>query len=228
WPPISRPIKYYLDSDGGANTRNGNGRLTTTEPANNGLDRYTYDPRDPTPSRGGQVCCFAAAEGGSFDQSDVELRPDVLVYTTSRLTEPLEVTGPVNVTLYLSSDVKDTDLMVKLIDVGPDGLGFNLDEGVMRVRWREGYERPVFMRPNSVYKVVFPPLVTSNRFEVGHRIRISIASSSFPQCELNLNPGGSNFDEQDGVVAHNAIHHALTYPSQIVLPVVGAGSSDRP
>jgi hypothetical protein len=109
---------------------------------------------------------------------------------------------------------------VKLVDVYPDGRAYNLDQGVQRVRWREGYEHPVFMEPSKVYKVDVPPLVTSNSFAVGHRIRIEIASSSFPHFERNLNTGGNNYDEKDPVIAHNVIHHAPAYLSTIVLPIV--------
>ncbi len=111
WPPREAARQtYFLTSDGGANTAAGNGRLSLTRPKTAGLDRYTYDPLRPTPSLGGQVCCFNAAVPGSFDQSPVEARPDVLVYTSPPLAAPVNVTGPVTVTLYLSSDVKDTDL----------------------------------------------------------------------------------------------------------------------
>jgi putative CocE/NonD family hydrolase len=221
WPPReAQPVTYYLDSDGGANTLTGNGRLTTTRPKRAARDSYAYDPLHPTPSVGGQVCCFAAAVPGSFDQSAVESRPDVLVYTSEALTAPVEVTGSVGVSLYLSSDVKDTDLMVSLVDVYPDGKAFNLDEQALRVRWREGYDRPVFMEPNHVYKVDLPPLVTSNAFLTGHRIRVAITSSSFPGYERNLNTGGRNYDEKDPVTAHNVIHHGPSSLSVIVLPVV--------
>jgi uncharacterized protein len=223
WPPSdAKPVAYYLDSDGGANTRNGNGRLTPTRPGRAGEDKYTYDPSHPTPSVGGQVCCFSAAKGGSFDQSEVETRPDVLVYTSAPLQAAVDVTGSIPVTLYLSSDVKDTDLMVTLVDVYPDGRAFNLDMQALRVRWRDGYDTPVFMTPGQVYKVELPPLVTSNEFLVGHRIRIAIASSSFPQLQRNLNTGGDNYDERDPVIAHNEIHHGSAYLSSIVLPVVAS------
>jgi putative CocE/NonD family hydrolase len=228
WPPReAQPTTYYLDSDGGANTRTGNGRLVTGRPAKAAQDAYAYDPLKPTPSVGGQVCCFAAAKSGSYDQSEVEMRPDVLVYTSDVLAAPVEVTGPVQVSLYLSSDVKDTDLMVKLVDVGPDGKAFNLDEQALRVRWREGWDRPVFMEPNKVYKVDLPPLVTSNAFLPGHRIRVAIASSSFPVFERNLNTGGRNYDEKDPVTAHNVIHHGPQYPSSITLPVIRTGAPAR-
>ena len=219
-PPEARPVRYYLDSDGGANTRSGNGRLTIGRPAKSGEDKFAYDPLHPTPSAGGQVCCFAAAPGGSFDQSEVESRPDVLVYTLDVLKSPVEVTGSIPVSVYLSSDVKDTDLMVTLVDVYPDGRAFNLDGQALRVRWREGYDHPAFMEPNHVYKVDLPPLVTSNAFLTGHRIRLAIASSGFPQLQRNLNTGGNNYDEKDAVTAHNVIHHGPAYLSSIVLPVV--------
>ncbi len=224
WPPVSHSVTYYLDSDGAASTRVGNGRLTLQTVHRDRSDYYTYDPLNPTPTVGGQVCCLPAAEGGAFDQSAVEMRPDVLVYTSAPLRAPLEVTGPIEVSLYLSSDVKDTDLMVKLVDVEPDGHAFNLDEEALRVRWRQGFDHPVMMEAGHIYPVEMPPLVTSNSFGVGHRIRIAISSSSFPQFERNLNTGGNNFDEMRPVVAHNAIHHSPAYPSRIILPVAGATS----
>jgi len=221
WPPAgARQVTYYLDSDGGANTASGNGRLQLKRPRKDAEDRYTYDPLDPTPSLGGQVCCFNAAVAGSFDQAPMQARRDVLVYSTEPLREAVDVTGPVTVTLYLSSDVKDTDLMVKLVDVYPDGKAYNLDEQALRVRWRDGWDAPVLMEPGNVYKVTLPPLVTSNTFQAGHRIRISVASSSFPVYERNLNTGGANYNEKDPIVAHNVIHHGPRYPSAIGLTVL--------
>jgi putative CocE/NonD family hydrolase len=221
WPPRdAQPLTYYLDSDGKANTRDGNGRLSTTRPSRSSSDSYAYDPLHPTPSVGGQLCCVPGVKPGAIDQATVETRPDVLVYTTPPLTRTVEVTGPVKVTLYLSSDVKDTDLLVKLVDVYPDGRAYNLDEGVQRVRWRQGYLQPVFMQRDNVYKVEIPSLETSNAFLAGHRIRLEVASSSFPHFERNLNTGGNNYDESAPVTAHNVIHHAPMYPSSIVLSVV--------
>ena len=115
------------------------------------------------------------------------------------------------------------------MDVGPDGKAFNLDEGILRVRWREGWDKPVFMESGKVYKVDIPPLVTSNSFAAGHRIRVEVSSSSFPHFDRNLNTGGNNYDEKDGIVARNAIHHAPAYLSRIVLPIVRSeGGSPRP
>jgi putative CocE/NonD family hydrolase len=223
WPPAgAERVTYYLASDGGANTAAGNGRLVLSRPRKEARDSYTYDPMNPAPSLGGQVCCFNAAVPGSFDQSKMQARPDVLVYSTEPLRAPVNVTGPIEVTLYLSSDVKDTDLMVKLVDVYPDGKAYNLDEQALRVRWREGWDAPVMMEGGKVYQVTIPPLVTSNTFQAGHRIRISIASSSFPVYERNLNTGGPNYNEKDPVVAHNVIHHGPAHPSAIILTVVSS------
>jgi putative CocE/NonD family hydrolase len=222
WPPKqATATTYYLDSDGRANSAQGDGRLTTTRPAKAGADQLAYDPLRPVPSLGGSVCCFSAAfQGGSFDQSTIEMRNDVLVYSTPPLTKPVEITGPVSVTLYLSSDRKDTDLTLKLLDVDPDGKAYNLDESIQRVRWRDGWEQPVFMEPGKVYKVSVGPLVTSNAFAVGHRIRVEVSSSNFPRFDRNLNTGGANADEATGLVAHNVIHHGAEHPSMIVLPIL--------
>ncbi|MFN8573888.1 MAG: CocE/NonD family hydrolase [Gemmatimonadaceae bacterium] len=228
WPPTNVDlVPYYLDSDGSANSAQGNGRLTTIKPATRGSDTFVYDPLHPVPSLGGQICCFSILPGGSFDQAGLEMRRDILVYTTPPLPQRLDVSGRIEVSLYLSSDVKDTDLTVKLVDVGPDGKAFNLDEGILRVRWRDGWERPVFMEPGQVYRVDIPPLVTSNAFLPGHRIRLEVSSSSFPHFDRNLNTGGNNYDESVPVTAHNVIHHAPAYLSRIVLPVVrnAAGAS---
>jgi putative CocE/NonD family hydrolase len=227
WPPAAAAeVAYYLGSGSeggsgrGANSLLGDGTLTDARPSRSGSDSFTYDPQRPVPSRGGSFCCGPAFQGGSFDQSAIEMRDDVLVYSTPALKEAVEITGPVKVSLYLSSDARDTDLTVKLVDVHPDGKAYNLDDGIQRVRWREGWERPVFMRAGEVYRVEVGPLVTSNRFLAGHRIRIEVSSSSFPRYERNLNTGGNNFDEDEGVVARNVIHHGPKYPSRVVLPVL--------
>ena len=122
--------------------------------------------------------------------------------------------------LYVSSDAKDTDFTVKLIDVYPNGAAYNLDETIQRARYRDGYDREVFMENGEVYKLKLSPMSTSNYFAKGHRIQIEVSSSNFPRFARNLNTGGNNFDESTPVVARNTIHHSGQYPSQIVLPVV--------
>lgn len=222
WPPKEvRYVSYFLDSAGSANSVHGDGRLTLDVPEESVTDVFLYDPLRPVPSLGGSICCFSEEfVGGSFDQGDIEIRNDVLIYQTEPLKEAIEITGPVSVSLYLSSNVRDTDLTVKLVDVYPDGKAYNLDETIQRVRWREGWERAVFMEPDEVYKVDVGPLVTSNAFLPGHRIRIEVSSSNFPRFERNLNTGGNNYDEKDPITARNTIHHSPEHPSVIILPVV--------
>jgi putative CocE/NonD family hydrolase len=223
WPPQgAQPMSLFLSSEGRANSLFGDGALTAGAPNADSPDRFSYDPTNPVPSYGGNVCCSGnAVTGGAFDQRQMEARADILVYSSELLKEGIEVSGPIDVTLFVSSDVKDTDFTVKLLDVYPDGTAYNLDETIQRVRYREGYEKPaVWMEPGKTYRVAFQPMTTSNYFEAGHRIRIEVSSSNFPRFDRNMNTGGNNYDETKGVVAHNVIHHSPQYPSQVTLTVV--------
>ncbi len=223
WPPKQSKLQtYYLHSGGAANSLYGDGVLSLKKPGSEETpDTFIYDPMNPVPSYGGNVCCTGnAVKGGAFDQQGMETRNDILVYTSEALNKGVEMTGFIESTLYLSSDVKDTDLTIKLIDVHPDGSAYNLDETIQRVRYREGYETEVFMEENKVYKVDLTPMATSNYFKKGHRIRIEVSSSNFPRFARNLNTGGNNYDEKEGVVATNTIHHSATHPSHIKLPLI--------
>ena len=222
WPPkeaVATP--FYLNSNGKANSRNGNGALTLSVPKTDIPDQFSYDPANPVNSFGGNVCCIGnAIQGGSLDQQTMELREDILVYSTPPLTEDVEITGFIESVLFVSSDAKDTDFTLKLIDVYPDGKAYNLDETIQRVRYREGYDKEVFMEKDKVYEVKLSALSTSNFFPKGHQIRIEISSSNFPRFDRNLNTGGNNFDEKVGVVAKNKVHHSTKYPSRIILPMI--------
>lgn len=223
WPPRgAQPLTFFLTSGGKANTLNGDGALAAKPPAGDKPDEFTYDPMHPVMSHGGNVCCQGnAVTAGAFDQRTMEERPDVLVYTSEPFREALEVSGPITPTLYVSSDAKDTDFSVKVIDVLPDGRAYNLDESIQRMRYRDGYDKPLaWMAPGKVYKVTLQPLNTSNYFDVGHRLRIEVSSSNFPRFDRNLNTGGNNYDEATGVVAHNVVHHSKQYPSQVLITVV--------
>jgi putative CocE/NonD family hydrolase len=222
-PPEAEMVTYWLHSDGTADTSLESGRLTRERPGDEEpVDVIRYDPMDPVVSHGGNVCCIGGAiDAGSLDQREVERdRNDILVYTTESFPDGVDVTGPVEVTLFVSSDARDTDFTVKLLDVFPDGRAYNLDESIQRARYREGYGREVFMEPGVVYEVKVGPLTTSNYFAPGHRIRIEVSSSNFPRFTRNLNTGGRNFDETEGVVALNQLHHTRDYPSQLRLSVV--------
>jgi putative CocE/NonD family hydrolase len=212
---------FFLASAGKANTRNGDGALSLTPPTKDNPDAFTYDPMNPVGSYGGNVCCTGnAVQGGSFDQSQMELRNDILVYTSEALSEGVEITGFIESTLFVSSTGLDTDVTIKLIDVYPDGKAYNLDETIQRLRYRDGYDKEVFMEKNKVYKVDLTPMVTSNYFPAGHKIRIEVSSSNFPRFDRNLNTGGNNYDESKGIVVENKIHHSKQYPSVIKLPFI--------
>ncbi len=223
WPPANaRMTTFYLNSGGKANSLYGDGKLSNTAPGKvDNPDGFAYDPHNPVPSYGGNVCCTGnAVQGGAFDQQRMEARHDILVYTSEPLTEGVEISGFIEATLYVSSDAKDTDFTIKLIDVYPDGTAYNLDETIQRMRYREGYDKEVWMEKGKVYPVEMTPMSTSNYFEKGHRIRIEISSSNFPRFDRNMNTGGNNYDEAKGVVANNKVHHSAQYPSQIRLPIV--------
>ena len=220
WPPKGvKNQTFYLNSGGKANSLYGDGSLVNKAPIKDNADAYVYDPMNPVPSHGGNVCCTGnAVKGGAYDQQTVEARQDILVYTTEPLKEGVEMSGYINATIYVSSDVKDTDFSIKIIDVYPDGRAYNLDETIQRARYREGYDKEVMMEEDKVYELEFSPMATSNFFKKGHQVRIEISSSNFPRFARNLNTGGDNFDEDKGEVANNKIHHSKDYPSHIVLP----------
>jgi putative CocE/NonD family hydrolase len=219
--PNTEIKNFYLASGGKANTRNGDGVLSLTVPSKDVPDAFTYDPMNPVNSYGGNVCCTGnAVQGGSFDQAQMELRNDILVYSSEPLAEGVEISGFIESTLFVSSTGLDTDVTIKLIDVYPDGKAYNLDETIQRLRYREGYDKEVFMEKGKVYKVDLTPMVTSNYFAAGHKIRIEVSSSNFPRFDRNLNTGGNNYDETKGIVVENKIHHSKLYPSVIKLPFI--------
>ena len=168
------------------------------------------------------MCCTWRTKlaAGSFDQSDTEMRQDVLVYSSHVLEEGLEVTGPIEAVLYVSSSAKDTDFTAKLVDVYPDGKAYNVQEGIFRARYREGFDKKAWMNPGEVYEIVIDLQATGNYFGPGHRIRLEVSSSNFPRFDRNLNTGGNNYDEREWEVAANTVHHSAKHASHIVLPVI--------
>jgi len=223
WPPAgAKPVTYYLAGGGSANSLYGDGALATAPEKTDSADRFVYDPTRPVPTPGGSSPVDGADHrGGAYDQRGIEARQDVLVYSTGPLSEGIEVSGPIDVTLYVSSDAKDTDFTVKIVDVQPDGRAWNIDDNIQRVRYRDGYDKPpVWMEKDKVYKVTFQPMQTSAYFASGHRLRIEVSSSNFPLYDRNLNTGGNNYDETTSIMAHNAVHHSVQYPSRVTLSVV--------
>jgi putative CocE/NonD family hydrolase len=214
WPvPDTKFTKYFLGGAGRANSRFGDGTLSL-QPGSAGQDSYFHDPGFPFPSRG------MNAGGGTYDQREVEMRNDVLVYTSPVLEHGVDVTGPLEVVLYVSSSAVDTDFTAKLIDVYPDGTAFEIRSGIARARYRQGYDRDVWMEPGKVYELRVKLQDTSNYFGPGHRIRVDIASASFTRFARNLNTGGNGYDETSWIVARNVVHHGVDHPSHILLPVI--------
>ena len=187
----------------------------THAPAGTGTpDRFTYDPMDPVPTLGGyRVGSDPEGRGGSFDQRKIEERKTSWSTRASRSTKAPRLpdrsrrrsTSPRTSRTRTSPSRSLTSI--------PDGRAFNLDESIQRMRYRDGYDKPlVWMEKDKVYKVTLQPLVTSNYFLPGHRLRVEVSSSSFPRFERNLNTGGRNYDEVKGVVAHSAVHHSAEHP----------------
>jgi uncharacterized protein len=222
--PLARAVatRYYFRSQGHANGRYGDGVLSTEQSASEPLDHFVYDPRTPVPSVGGPNW-GGALEGlrsGVVDQSEVEMRQDVLIYTSAPLEKGIEVTGPIEVVLNVSSDVPDTDFTAKLVDVYPEDAAFNIQEGIQRMRYRRGLDKKIWMQPGETYEVHINLNATSNYFGSGHRIRVELSSSNFPRFDRNLNTGGDNFSESSWRIAHNVVHHSGATASYILLPVI--------
>lgn len=223
WPVSGMtPTNFYLNSAGHANSSSGDGRLATAKPSRAGRDTFIYDPANPVPARGGSICCTGNPKDqpGSYDQSDIERRPDVLVYTGDVLKEGVELTGPIKAVIALSSDAPDTDVTVKLLDVFPDGRVMNMQEGITRVRYRDGFDRARFMKPGVIYDVPVDLHATSWYLPAGHRLRVEVSSSNFPRFDRNLNTGGRNYDETTWRVAKNNVHHTSVHASRLTLPIV--------
>jgi len=217
--PLARTVytPYYIRSDGKANTAAGDGVLSETSASEEEApDTYAYDPADPVPSVGG---CFMGDGMGPRRQEQVERRQDVLVYTSAPLTEALEVTGPIRFVLYAATSGDDTDFTAKLCDVAPDGTSLNLAEGIVRGRFREdGKDTPLV--PGEVYRFEIDLWATSNVFLEGHRIRVQVSSSNFPQFDRNLNVYGPFAQQTEFKTAAQTIYHDAERPSHILLPVI--------
>jgi putative CocE/NonD family hydrolase len=222
WPPEnSRMSRWYLVSGGRANSRHGDGVLTASPPATESSDSFVYDPLDPVPSRGGPICCTGNPKEpvGAVDQADVERRDDVLVYTSAALATGVRIAGPVRATLTFSSDMPDTDLVARLVDVAPDGRALNIQEGALRLRYRDGLPARL-MEPGRRYTVTVTLRSIAYFLPKGHRVRLDVTSSSFPRLERNLNTGGDVHLETEPRKAINRLHHGGTAMSFVEFPIL--------
>lgn len=221
WPlPETKFTPFYLHSGGGAQTSAGDGTLSMTAPGSETADQYVYNPANPVITHGGSLLMPAEYPSGPVDQARVEEREDVLVYTSDVLTEPLEVTGPIEAKLWVTSSAVDTDFVVRLTDVHPDGRSYNVVDGIVRMRYRNGMEKPGLIEPGTVYPITVDCWATSNVFLPGHRIRVQVTSSNFPRWNRNLNTGASNEETSEFVAATQTVLHDDEHPSHVVLPVI--------
>lgn len=223
WPlPDTKYVKYYLSSNGDANSSKGDGELRTKAPTSQkSSDKYTYDPMNPVPTIGGQVI-LPNDNMGPKDQSAVEVREDVLVYSTPILERQLEVTGNIVLRIFVSSSAPDTDFTGKLVDVYPDGRAIILTSGIIRARYHRSNEKPSFLTPANVYQMDVNMQATSNVFLPGHRLRLEVSSSNFPQYNRNSNTGGDMSKEEasDYRSAVNTVFHEKAHPSHLILPII--------
>jgi uncharacterized protein len=210
WPPEQAQMqKVYLSSTQTAKSANGDGELLWNAPTTPGQDAYTYDPQNPVPSVGGPVCCTGMSDehAGPSEQTRVESRSDVLVYTSAALTKPLRIAGPLKAHLRVASSAPDTDFTARLTHVWPNGRSTSIQEGALRARYREGIEKSTWLKPGVAVNLMIDMRDIAYTLPAGHRLRLQISSSNFPRLERNLNTGGNNHDETQGVIAKNQVFH---------------------
>lgn len=224
WPlPQTQWQRFYIHSMGNANTAAGDGVLSRNEPGSEAPDRFTYDPHHPVPTVGGAIIGAIAGVGGitgPLEQFHIEKRLDVLCYTTPELKEDIEITGPLQLHLFAATSARDTDFTAKLIHVYSDGRAYNLSEGIIRASDRKLTGRRELVNPDEVYEYVITLGQTSQLFRKGHRIRIDISSSNFPQFDRNMNTGNPIGDDSLGISAKQTVYHQSGYASYIDLPVI--------
>jgi len=222
WPiPGTQYQKLYISSERGANAVRGDGKITAAKPAKTGTDTYRYDPDKPILTLGGNNCCGTPTLAGPKDQRPLEQKQDVLVYTSEFLDSALTIAGPVKMKLFAATDGPDTDWMIKLVDVFPSGFAMPISEGILRARFREGLDKMKLLKPGEAYEYDIELTGTANVFLPGHRIRIDITSSNFPQFDRNPNTGAALGDNATVRVAQQTIYYGGDRVSHIVLPVVG-------
>ncbi|MCP3740480.1 CocE/NonD family hydrolase [Rossellomorea sp. BNER] len=219
--PLARTMytPFYFHSEGSANTRFGDGRLSMEKPESESNDTFVYDPANPVPTNGGGTLFAGVNTMGPRDQRDIETREDVLVYTSEPLIHPLEVTGPIKVKLWAKTDATDTDFTAKLIDVMPDGKAYNLTDGIVRAKYRDGNEQERIVK-DEIIEYEIDLWATSNVFLSGHCIRVEITSSNFPRYDMNLNTGKTMLHSEEIKIARQTVFHHDEYPSHILLPVI--------
>ncbi len=220
WPLArTRYTPFFLHSGGKANSLNGDGTLSRVAPdREEPTDSFVYDPGDPVPTRGG--CLLGPNPTGPCYQRPVEIRQDVLVYTSEPLVDDLEITGPIVAKLFAASSATDTDFTVKLVDVWPNGYAQNIQNGIIRARYRLSKTHPTLLTPGNVYEFTIDLWATSHVVKPGHRLRVEVSSSNFPHYDRNLNTGGPLFRESKFERATQTVFHDAAHQSQIIMPLI--------
>lgn len=221
WPPEdSTPHVLPLSADA---DRPGSGQLLEPEgePAT-GTISYLSDPNDPVPSIGGATCCTNDPDllVGPAYQDEVESRPDVVTFTSAPLAQTLRIAGPISAVLHVSSDAPDADIIARLTDIDPEGRSLMIQEGALRLRYRDSYTEPTLMEPWVPVEATVRIRDIAYQLEPGHRLRLTISSSNFPRLERNLQTGGRNYDETQGQTAEIRIHTGTATPSRLMLYVL--------
>jgi uncharacterized protein len=206
WPLPSENISWYFHGDGTLNTT----IQGTSEPLT-----YRYDPSNPVPTVGGKNLYSPA---GPYDQSSVENRSDVLLFTSPVLTTPYEATGPIKARLYVSSDCPDTDFTVKLTDVYPDGRSMLITDGILRMRNRNEFDHWDFMEPGTIYQIDVDLWSTSYVWNTGHQIRVEVSSSNYPRFLNNPNTLDAIGKNTTSAIAQNSLFVDSLHPSCLLLP----------
>jgi uncharacterized protein len=226
WPPPgSEPVRWFFHSKGRANSRFGDGTLSLDAPGGEPSDLFTADPMAPTTSIGGHSCCFNfVAPMGPADQRAAEEYNSVLVYTSEPLVEPTELIGDVTVTLYAATSARDTDWTARLCEVHPDGRSINLQEGIVRARYRESQSEPSLLEPDRIYRYDISLGPVGVRIAPGNRLRVTVSSSDFPQWDRNLNTGDHLFRQRPSaaVVATQTVLHNTEHASHLTVHTVRA------
>jgi len=217
WPPSSTEIKLYLHSNGKSNSLLGDGELSKKKPEEEFPDVYQFDPSDPVTTKGGRNLFLLS---GPQDQTNIEKRDDVLVYSTQILEKGLEVIGEIKIILFASTTVKDTDFMVKLVDVYPGNKkAINVIDSGVRTRYLNGdLNDPKLVIPNKIYKYEIVIGTTAIYFPKNHKIRLEISSSNFPRFDVNSNLAGKR-NHANYIIATQMIYHDKDHPSHLILPV---------
>ena len=210
--------EWLLAANGPANSLFGAGMLSD-QPGSSPQSTFTYNPARPAPT---PFWKENFQNGTNEDLRPIQRRDDVLVFTTEPLTEPLNVVGLLRAELYVSTSAVDTDFVARLSDVQPDGYAMRLNAGILRLRFREGYEQMKLVTPGEVVKVTVDLWATGHQFQPGHRVRLEVTSSAFPTWAPNFNTGGNVWEETEPIIAENSVHHAAQYPSKLILPELPA------